>query len=195
METERDGAAAGHDGPTSRPDEPSRLADDDGGVIFVTTLPVGVSVNVEKRVDEPGSAEHAEEAWELKERIRTSEGVLKQRRGFFMDAYRRSKTHLLYLDGDLVGFAALVGSPTGSVLEGRVADVVALDRIARNTLWEAIEAFSHDEGVDVIAAFAPSAPNDRWIRIRRHVLMWNEISRDADPFAPDRWELGFYDVV
>lgn len=72
----------------------------------MTTLPVGVSVNVEKRVDEPGSAEHAEEAWELKERIRTSEGVLKQRRGFFMDAYRRATTHLFFEDDTLMGFAS-----------------------------------------------------------------------------------------
>jgi ribosomal protein S18 acetylase RimI-like enzyme len=63
-----------------------------------------VSVEVETRVDEPGDATHAEQAWELKERIRTEEGVLKQRRGFFMDAYRRSRTHLLFVDQELVGF-------------------------------------------------------------------------------------------
>jgi ribosomal protein S18 acetylase RimI-like enzyme len=65
-----------------------------------------VSVEVETRVDEPGETTHAEEAWELKERIRQEEGVLKQRRGFFMNAYRRSRTHLLYQDGDLVGFVS-----------------------------------------------------------------------------------------
>jgi ribosomal protein S18 acetylase RimI-like enzyme len=65
-----------------------------------------VSVNVERRVDEPGSTEHAEEAWELKERIRASEGVLKQRRGFFIDAYRRATTHLLFEDDELIGFAS-----------------------------------------------------------------------------------------
>ncbi|ADQ66762.1 acetyltransferase [Halogeometricum borinquense DSM 11551] len=72
----------------------------------MTTLTDGVSVNVEKRVDQPGSAEHAEEAWELKERIRESEGVLKQRHGFFTDAYRRATTHLYFEDETLMGFAA-----------------------------------------------------------------------------------------
>lgn len=65
-----------------------------------------VSVNVEKRVDPPGDSTHAEAAWTLKEEIRTSEGVLKQRRGFFLDAYRRANCHLLYEDDDLVGFAS-----------------------------------------------------------------------------------------
>ncbi|MFB6130887.1 MAG: GNAT family N-acetyltransferase [Salinigranum sp.] len=66
-----------------------------------------MSVNVETRVDEPGDAAHASEAWALKERIRRDENVLKQRRSFFMDAYRRSRTHLLYEDGTLVGFASV----------------------------------------------------------------------------------------
>jgi ribosomal protein S18 acetylase RimI-like enzyme len=66
-----------------------------------------VSVTVEKRIDGPGATDHATDAWELKERIRTSEGVLKQRERFFMDAYRRATTHLLYLDDDLVGFATV----------------------------------------------------------------------------------------
>ena len=65
-----------------------------------------MSVNVETRVDGPGNADHVEEAWELKERIRTEEDVLKQRRGFFTDAYRRATTHLLYEDETLVGFAS-----------------------------------------------------------------------------------------
>jgi ribosomal-protein-alanine N-acetyltransferase len=66
-----------------------------------------VSVTVEKRVDGPGTTDHADEAWDLKERIRQREGVLKQRKRFFMDAYRRATTHLLYLDDDLVGFATV----------------------------------------------------------------------------------------
>jgi ribosomal protein S18 acetylase RimI-like enzyme len=64
-----------------------------------------VSVTVEKRVDGPGAADYADQVWQLKEQIRRSEGVLKQRKQFFMDAYRRATTHLLYLDDDLVGFA------------------------------------------------------------------------------------------
>ncbi|WP_248896781.1 GNAT family N-acetyltransferase [Haloplanus halobius] len=66
-----------------------------------------MSVTVEKRVDGPGVTEYADEAWNLKERIRRTEGVLKQRKHFFMDAYRRATTHLLYLDDDLVGFATV----------------------------------------------------------------------------------------
>lgn len=66
-----------------------------------------MSVNVEKRVDEPGDGRYAEQAWRLKERIRQREDVLKQRRGFFMDAYRRARTHLLFEDETLVGFASV----------------------------------------------------------------------------------------
>jgi ribosomal protein S18 acetylase RimI-like enzyme len=66
-----------------------------------------VSATIEKRVDGPNDATHVEEAWALKERIRRAEGVLKQRRGFFVDAYRRSTTHLLYDSDDLVGFVSV----------------------------------------------------------------------------------------
>ncbi|MFB6136571.1 MAG: GNAT family N-acetyltransferase [Halobacteriaceae archaeon] len=64
-----------------------------------------MSLNVEKEVVARGSDEHAEAAWRLKERIRREEGVLKQRRGFFVSAYRRSRAHLFLVDGDVVGFA------------------------------------------------------------------------------------------
>jgi ribosomal protein S18 acetylase RimI-like enzyme len=65
-----------------------------------------VSVEVETRVDGPGSSEHVDEAWDLKEEIRRSEGVLRQRWRFFRDAYARSTTHLRLVDGDLIGFAS-----------------------------------------------------------------------------------------
>ncbi|WP_410767047.1 GNAT family N-acetyltransferase [Haloferax sp. DFSO60] len=65
-----------------------------------------MSVNVEMRVDGPGDAEYGEAAWDLKERIRINEGLLKQRRGFFMDAYRRSTTYLLFENETLVAFAS-----------------------------------------------------------------------------------------
>jgi ribosomal protein S18 acetylase RimI-like enzyme len=65
-----------------------------------------VSVEVEKRVDAPGHSQYVEDAWALKERVRTRENVLKQRRAFFTDAYRRSKTHLLFVDDELIGFAS-----------------------------------------------------------------------------------------
>lgn len=62
------------------------------------------------RVVEAGDDEFVEDAWALKERIRRTEDVLKQRRGFFTDAYRRSRTYALVepgYDGDeLVGFAS-----------------------------------------------------------------------------------------
>lgn len=65
-----------------------------------------VSVNVDLQVVGPGDDDHVETAWRLKEDIRLREDVLKQRRGFFTDAYRRSTVHLLFLDDRLVGFAA-----------------------------------------------------------------------------------------
>jgi ribosomal protein S18 acetylase RimI-like enzyme len=67
-----------------------------------------VSVNIDTRVVSPGSDEFVDDAWELKERIRSEEGVLKQRKGFFVDAYRRSTGYLLVEEPgeELVGFAA-----------------------------------------------------------------------------------------
>lgn len=66
-----------------------------------------VSVNVEKRVDKPGETTHVERAWELKEQIRRREGVLKQRRDFFTDAYRRATTLLYFEDSTLVAFGSV----------------------------------------------------------------------------------------
>jgi len=70
-----------------------------------------VSVNVDMREAGPGSDEYLEAAWELKEQIRREEGVLKQRKGFFSDAYRRSNVSIVVVDGgdgeDLAGFAAV----------------------------------------------------------------------------------------
>jgi ribosomal protein S18 acetylase RimI-like enzyme len=68
-----------------------------------------VSVNVETRVVRPGDDALAEDAWRLKEAIREREGVLKQRRGFFLDACRRSTVYALVergVEDRLVGFAA-----------------------------------------------------------------------------------------
>jgi len=76
-----------------------------------------VSVDVTSRVVEAGSDEHVDAAWELKEHIRREDSVLKQRRGFFTNAYRRATVHLLLagLGGDergaeseeIIGFAAV----------------------------------------------------------------------------------------
>jgi ribosomal protein S18 acetylase RimI-like enzyme len=65
-----------------------------------------VSLEVENRVVERGDDTRVEDAWDLKERIREEEGVLRQRRGFFRRAYKRARDHLLLADGELVGFAA-----------------------------------------------------------------------------------------
>ena len=68
-----------------------------------------MSVNIETTVVERGSDEHVDDAWRLKEEIRAADGVLRQRHGFFRNAYRRSTVYI-YLDrstDELVGFAAV----------------------------------------------------------------------------------------
>jgi ribosomal protein S18 acetylase RimI-like enzyme len=75
--------------------------------MFESRVADGVSVEVETRVDGPGASEHVDEAWDLKERIRESEGVLRQRWRFFRDAYTRSTSHLRLVDDDLIGFASV----------------------------------------------------------------------------------------
>jgi ribosomal-protein-alanine N-acetyltransferase len=71
---------------------------------------VSVSVTVDIRVVGTGDDAFVDEAWALKERIRREEGVLKQRRGFFTDAYKRSRVYALvepsYDGEELLGFAA-----------------------------------------------------------------------------------------
>jgi len=89
------------------PEKPATMDADGEVILHGRARTAVVSVTVEKRVDGPGATDHADEAWQLKERIRREEGVLKQRKRFFMDAYRRATTHLLYLDDDLVGFATV----------------------------------------------------------------------------------------
>ena len=73
--------------------------------------PNTVSVNIDTCVVPPGDNRYVEEAWQLKERIRKHDDVLKQRRGFFTDAYRRSTVYGYLMDGDdgkrLIGFAAV----------------------------------------------------------------------------------------
>lgn len=67
-----------------------------------------MSVNIDTRVVGPGDDEFVEAAWDLKERIRRAEGVLKQRKGFFVDAYRRSTVYVLVEEpnDEIAGFAA-----------------------------------------------------------------------------------------
>jgi len=64
-----------------------------------------VSIEVEVRVVEPGEDAYAEETWRLKEEIRREGNVLKQRRGFFLSAYRRSKAYLCVAGGEVIAFA------------------------------------------------------------------------------------------
>ncbi|ARS91167.1 GNAT family N-acetyltransferase [Natrarchaeobaculum aegyptiacum] len=66
-----------------------------------------MSVNIDSRVVTPGSDDFVDDAWDLKEEINRREGVLKQRRDFFTDAYRRSTVHCYLQNGDLIGFAAV----------------------------------------------------------------------------------------
>lgn len=68
-----------------------------------------MSVNVDSRVVDRGDEEFVDVAWELKESIRQEDGVLRQRKGFFCDAYRRSRVYV-YVDRSrqqLIGFAAV----------------------------------------------------------------------------------------
>ncbi|WP_053948546.1 GNAT family N-acetyltransferase [Halolamina sediminis] len=65
-----------------------------------------MSATVETRRDPRGDGTHESEAWQLKERIRRTEGVLKQRRSFFRDAYRRADCRLIFVDGELAGFVS-----------------------------------------------------------------------------------------
>ncbi|MFB6112460.1 MAG: GNAT family N-acetyltransferase [Halobacteriaceae archaeon] len=65
-----------------------------------------MSVEVTTEVVPPGATDRAEDAWDLKERIRVQDDVLKQRRGFFMDAYRRSRVVLFLAGTEVVAFAA-----------------------------------------------------------------------------------------
>jgi ribosomal protein S18 acetylase RimI-like enzyme len=123
---------------------------------------IAVSVNIETREIGPGDAGFAEAAWELKEQIRDDEGVLKQRQGFFKDAYRRSTVYALVERGveeRLVGFAATRrdgyilflavdpeyrGEGFGKRLVARVADEhSSVSCHARATNEQALEFYQH----------------------------------------------------
>lgn len=69
-----------------------------------------MSVNIDRRTVPPGNDTLVDDAWKLKERIRREEGVLKQRHGFFVDAYRRSTGYIFVDRGEeetLVAFASV----------------------------------------------------------------------------------------
>jgi len=120
-----------------------------------------VSVNVQRQVVGPGNDEYVGRAWQLKERIRREDGVLRQRRRFFENAYERSTVYL-YLDRTsdrLIGFAAVRrdgyilflavssdyrGRGFGKRLVARVAeDYGSVTCHARTTNEEALEFYQH----------------------------------------------------
>lgn len=69
-----------------------------------------VSVHIQRRVVSPGDDAYGDEAWQLKERIRRTDGVLRQRRRFFENAFERS-TVFLYVDRGhddrIIGFSTV----------------------------------------------------------------------------------------
>jgi len=120
-----------------------------------------VSVTVERREIPSGDLELLDTAWDLKERIREQDDVLKQRWRFFKRAYKRATVYA-YCDperDDLIGFAATRGdgyvlflavAPEyrgegfGEALVARVAE--AHDRVtchARTTNEEALSFYRH----------------------------------------------------
>ena len=121
-----------------------------------------MSVNVERRVVGPGAVDRIEQAWQLKERIRERDGVLRQRRHFFESAYERSTVYL-FVDrsdrGTLVGFAAVrrdgyilflavdseyQGEGFGEALVARVAeDYGSVTCHARSTNRDALRFYQH----------------------------------------------------
>jgi ribosomal protein S18 acetylase RimI-like enzyme len=68
-----------------------------------------VSERLPERVVESGGDEYLEAAWTLKERIRRDDGVLAQRRGFFVTQYRRAQDYLVLGDEPdrLAGFGVV----------------------------------------------------------------------------------------
>ncbi|NHN40616.1 GNAT family N-acetyltransferase [Halorubellus sp. JP-L1] len=121
-----------------------------------------MSVNVDTRVVGPGNDDLVTDAWELKEQIRRAEGVLKQRRDFFTDAYRRSTVQAIVEDGfetRLLGFVAVRrdgyilflavdperrGEDIGKKLVARVADDHrTVTCHARTTNENALQFYEH----------------------------------------------------
>ena len=76
---------------------------------FGAGYPRLVSATLERRVVPPGEDDYLQDAWELKEAIREDEGLLKQRWGFFADAYRKATVHAYFDEAHLAGFAAARG--------------------------------------------------------------------------------------
>ena len=120
-----------------------------------------MSINVQRRVVSPGDDDFVERAWQLKERIRRTDGVLRQRKSFFSNAYERSTVYLYADRGSdrLIGFAAVRrdgyilflavdpeyrGQGFGKRLVASVADEhSAVTCHARTTNSEALDFYKH----------------------------------------------------
>ena len=79
----------------------------DGAIMLVYWIGLAVSVTVDTTVVDAGDDRYVEAAWELKERIRREEDVLKQRKSFFKYAYTDGTCHLILIPetDELVAFA------------------------------------------------------------------------------------------
>ncbi len=135
-----------------------------------------MSVNVRREVVDPGSDTRVDQAWELKERIRESDGVLRQRESFFTSAYRRS-TVFCYLDRGadaLVGFAAV--RRDGYVLFLAVEEAYRGEGFGKRLVANASEEY------DTVTCHARTTNRDA-LRFYRHLGF--EVTRRVDSYYED----------
>lgn len=107
---------------------------------------------------------------------------------------------IVWLDGDdgPRGIAPLYETPGDGATEVRVLDLLYEDERAFRDLLTAVEDCCRNRDVDIVATFADRRPDDDWLQITRHVLMWDDLSDDGAvgrQLADGKWRLGFYDVV
>ena len=124
----------------------------------------------------PGDDTRVDQAWELKERIRESEGVLRQRESFFTSAYRRS-TVFCYVDrggDDLVGFAAV--RRDGYILFLAVAEAYRGEGFGKRLVANASEEY------DTVTCHARTTNRDA-LRFYRHLGF--EVTRRVDSYYED----------
>ena len=137
-----------------------------------------MSVNVDTEIARPGDESYVEAAWQLKERIRREENVLKQRKGFFTDAYRRSTVYVFKTgDGDdehLMGFAAV--RRDGYILFLAVAPEFRGEGIGKRLVGEVAD--NHD----TVTCHA-RASNERALGFYEHLGF--EVSRHIENYYED----------
>ena len=136
-----------------------------------------MSINVDTRVIDRGSDEYVEDAWQLKERIRRSDGVLRQRRRFFENAYRRSRVYV-YLNRarptKLIGFAAV--RRDGYVLFLAVDEQYRDEGFGKRLIARVVEDY------DTVTCHARTTNNEA-ISFYQHVGF--EIQRRIDSYYED----------